>query len=227
MTGSSSRTPTTKVTKTTRATKASKSTATATATARKGAKSATPPAASTKPTGKKSAAKPAGATKTAPARPRPATATPAKAAAKKIPANAAADAAPPKTRLLSGGNPQVPKGDGDTAVQGYIRAIPDWKRDVAQQLDTLITETIPGVRKGVRWNSAFYGVEGGWHMAFHCITRYMKVAFFQGAALRPMPPEASAQADVRYLHVHEGTPIDAVQFRKWVRQAFALPPTKM
>ncbi len=127
-------------------------------------------------------------------------------------------------KLLSGGNPQIPKGDGDAPVQAYLAAMPGWKRDVGQRLDALIVRTVPHVRKAVRWNSPFYGIDGqGWFLGLHCLTKYIKVAFFRGASLRPLPPEASRQQDVRYFHVHEGDPFDEDRVADWVRQAAALP----
>src|SRR6478735_6452479 len=109
-----------------------------------------------------------------------------------------------KPALLSGGNPQIAKGDGDAPVQAYIAAMPGWKSDVGRRLDALIVRTLPHVRKAVKWNSPFYGVEGnGWFLSFHCVTRYVKVAFFNGALLQPLPPGESQQKDVRYLHIHE------------------------
>jgi hypothetical protein len=126
--------------------------------------------------------------------------------------------------LLAGGNPQIPKGDGDGPVQAYIAAMPGWKRDVGRLLDELIVRTVPDVRKAVRWNSPFYGVEGqGWFLNVHCFTRYVKVAFFRGASLRPPPPGASKQEDVRYLDIHEGEAVDEAQLADWVRQASRLP----
>lgn len=114
-----------------------------------------------------------------------------------------------RPRLLSGGNPQIAKGDGDAPVQAYIAAMPGWKRDVGQRLDALIGRVVPNLRKAVRWNSPFYGVEGrGWCLGVHCTTKYIKVAFFNGASLRPLPPIASTQKQVRYLHIHEGEPLD-------------------
>jgi Uncharacterized conserved protein len=128
-----------------------------------------------------------------------------------------------KPALLAGGNPQIAKGDGDVPIQQYIAAIPDWKRDVARQLDALIVRAFPAARKAVKWNSPFYGIAGrGWFLSFHCVTKYVKVAFFQGAALRPPPPVASTQKHVRYLHVHEGDAIDEKQFISWVKQASKL-----
>ena len=126
--------------------------------------------------------------------------------------------------LLSGGNPQIAKGDGDAPVQAYIAAMPGWKHDVGAHLDALIVRTLSGVRKAVKWNSPFYGVEGqGWFLSFHVFARYVKVSFFQGAALRPVPPGVSKQRDVRYLDIHEGDTLDEAQFASWVKQAAALP----
>jgi hypothetical protein len=131
-----------------------------------------------------------------------------------------------KPRLLSGGNPQIPKGDGDGPVQAYIAAIPGWKREVGRRLDAVITRTLrsSGLRKAVKWNSPFYGIEGqGWFLSFHCFTRFVKVAFFRGASLRPLPPGESKQKDVRYLDIHETDRLDEAQLASWVRQASALP----
>jgi len=126
-------------------------------------------------------------------------------------------------RLLSGGNPQIAKADGDAPVQAYIAAMPGWKRDFGHRLDALIVRTVPGVRKAVRWNSPFYGVEGqGWFLNFHCFTNYVKVAFFRGASLRPVPPGESKHKDVRYVDIHEDE-LDEAQMATWVRQAAALP----
>ena len=131
-----------------------------------------------------------------------------------------------KPKLLSGGNPQIAKGDGDAAVQAYIAGMPGWKRDVGRRLDALVVRTVPNVRKAVRWNSPFYGVEGqGWFLDFHCITKYVKVAFFRGASLRPLPPVESKMKDVRYLHVHEGDRLDEQLLTSWIRQAAQLPGT--
>jgi hypothetical protein len=129
-----------------------------------------------------------------------------------------------KPTLLSGGNPQIAKADGDAPVQAYIAAMPGWKRDVGRRLDALITRTVPGVRKAVKWNSPFYGMEGqGWFVSFHCFTRYVKVTFFRGASLRPIPPGESKHKDVRYLDMHEDDPIDEVRLASWVKQASRLP----
>ncbi|SFD06051.1 DUF1801 domain-containing protein [Devosia psychrophila] len=126
--------------------------------------------------------------------------------------------------LLSGGNPQIPKGDGDGQVQDYIAAMPGWKHDVGKQLDAIITRALPGVKKAVRWNTPFYGLNDGWVLGFHCLTKYVKVSFFQGASLDPVPPGTSKQKDVRYLDIHEGDAIDEIQFVDWVKQAATLPP---
>jgi hypothetical protein len=126
-------------------------------------------------------------------------------------------------KLLSGGNPQIAKADGDAPVQAYIAAMPGWKSDVGRRLDALVTRTVPGVRKAVRWNSPFYGVEGrGWFLGWHCLSKYVKVAFFNGKSLRPMPPVDSKNAGTRYLHVHEDGAFDEEQVANWVRQAAEL-----
>ena len=128
-----------------------------------------------------------------------------------------------KPKLLSGGNPQIAKAEGDAPVQAYISAMPGWKRGVGRRLDALITRVVPGVRKAVKWNSPFYGVEGqGWFISFHCFTKYVKVTFFRGASLRPVPPGESKHANVRYLDVHEDE-LDEVQLAAWVKQASELP----
>jgi len=130
--------------------------------------------------------------------------------------------------LLSGGNPQIAKGYGDAPVQAWIAAAPGWKSDVGRRLDTLIEQTVPGVRKAVKWNSPFYGVEEGhWFLSLHVFTRYIKVAFFKGASLDPVPPEASKQKDVRYFHIHEDDALDEARFIAWVKQASRLPGEKM
>lgn len=126
--------------------------------------------------------------------------------------------------LLSGGNPQIAKADGDAPVQAYIAAMPGWKSDVGRRLDSIIASTVPGVRKGVRWNSPFYGIEGrGWFLNFHCFTKYVKVAFFNGASLDPPPPGKSKDENVRYLSIYEDGQFDDGQFAAWVRQASRLP----
>jgi len=133
-----------------------------------------------------------------------------------------------KPKLLAGGNPQIAKADGDAPVQAYIAAMPGWKRDVGRRLDALIERAVPGVHKAVKWNSPFYGIEGeGWFLSFHTYTRYVKVAFFRGALLRPVPPGASKMPSTRYLDVHEGEVLDEAQFIAWVQQASALPGERM
>jgi hypothetical protein len=164
-----------------------------------------------------------------PAKPRKSTAKPSA----RDPAN------PIGPRLLSGGNPQITKADGDAPVQAFIAAMPGWKQDVGRRLDDLITRTVPGVRKAVRWNTPFYGSERrGWFLGFHCITRYVKIAFFRGTSLHPVPPVESKNDDVRYVHIHEGDldgsargagtradrPIfDEELLAEWIRQASELP----
>ena len=130
---------------------------------------------------------------------------------------------PAKVALLSGGNPQIAKADGAAPVRAYIAAMPGWKRDVGRHLDRLICKTVPGVCKAVKWNSPFYGTaERGWFLSFHCFDKYVKVAFFKGAALDPPPPGPSKQKDVRYLDIREGDGLDEAQLSGWVRQAAAL-----
>ena len=146
----------------------------------------------------------------------------ARKSAKVVKKPAAKKAAEPK--LLSGGNPQIAKGDGDAPVQAYIEAMPGWKRDVGRRLDALIARTVPEVRKAVRWNSPFYGIEGqGWFLSFHCITKYIKVAFFRGTSLRPVPPVESKNEGTRYFHIHEGDQLDEELLASWIRQASKLP----
>jgi hypothetical protein len=129
-----------------------------------------------------------------------------------------------KPVLLAGGNPQVAKADGDAPVQAYITAIPGWKRDVARRVDALIARTVPRVRKAVKWNSPFYGIEGqGWFLSFHCFTKYVKVAFFRGMSLRPLPPGESKQKEARYLDIHENDSLDEKLVASWIRQASKLP----
>ena len=126
--------------------------------------------------------------------------------------------------LLAGGNPQIAKGYGDTAVQAYIAAMPGWKRDVGRRLDALIVRAVPGVRKAVKWNSPLYGIEGqGWFLGLHCFTRYIKIAFFRGALLRPVPPGASKSKDTRYLDIYEDDQLDEAQLAAWVKRASQLP----
>jgi hypothetical protein len=129
-----------------------------------------------------------------------------------------------KVVLLSGGNPQIAKADGDAPVQAYIAAMPGWKRDLGKRLDALIVRNVPNVRKAVKWNSPFYGIEGqGWFLSFHVFTRYVKVTFFSGTSLRPVPPGASKHKGVRYFDIHEGDELDEAQMAIWVKQAAALP----
>ena len=133
-----------------------------------------------------------------------------------------------KPALLAGGNPQIAKADGDAPVQAYIAAMPGWKRDVGRRLDALIVRTSPDVRKAVKWNSPFYGIDGqGWLLSLHCFTRYVKVAFFRGTSLRPLPPAASKHKDVRYLDIHEDDALDEAQLAAWVKQASQLPGERM
>ena len=129
-----------------------------------------------------------------------------------------------KPVLLSGGNPQIAMADGDAPVQAYIAALSGWKRDTARRVDALIVRSVPGVHKAVKWNSPLYGIEGqGWFLSVHVFTRYVKLAFFRGAALRPLPPGESASQDTRYLDVHEHDELDEAQLARWIRQAAALP----
>jgi hypothetical protein len=127
-------------------------------------------------------------------------------------------------KLLSGGNPQIAKADGDGPVQAYIAAMPGWKRDVGKRLDALIVRNVPHVRKAVKWNSPLYGIEDqGWFLGLHVFTHYVKLTFFRGSSLRPVPPGASKSKDTRYLDIHEGDKLDVAQMATWVKQAAALP----
>src|SRR5687767_13744949 len=160
-----------------------------------------------------------------------------KAAAKRVAAKAAKPRkAMPKTQpgktsepvLLSGGNPQIAKGYGNAPVQAYIAAMPGWKSELGRRLDALITRTVPGVHKAVKWNSPFYGIEGqGWFLSYHCFAKYVKVAFFRGTSLRPLPPGESKQKEVRYLDIHEDDEFDEAQLAAWVKQASELPGERM
>ncbi len=129
-----------------------------------------------------------------------------------------------KVKLLTGGNPQIPKADGDAPVQDYIAAMPEWKSDVGRLLDGLIERTVPEVRKAVRWNTPFYGIEDqGWFVSYNCCTRYVELAFHNGASLCPLPPVESKHPDVRYFHIHEDDDVDEKQLTSWIRQAAELP----
>jgi hypothetical protein len=162
-----------------------------------------------------------------------------KAAAKRVAAKAKPRTAMPKGAksngsaagaqpvLLSGGNPQIAKGYGDAPVQAYIAAMPGWKGEIGRRLDALVKRVVPKVRKAVKWNSPFYGVEEDvWFLSFHCFTHYIKVTFFRGAALRPVPLGQSKHKDVRYYDIREGQ-LDEAQFVGWVKQASQLPGEKM
>lgn len=138
----------------------------------------------------------------------------------------AAAVAPPRAgpALLAGGNPQIAKGDGDAPVQAYLAAMPGWKQAVGRRIDALVAQHVPSARRAVKWNSPFYGMAGrGWFLSFHCFTNYVKVTFFQGAALTPRPPGVSRQPEVRYLDIRENEPLDEAQFGHWLAQASALP----
>lgn len=130
--------------------------------------------------------------------------------------------------LLSGGNPQIPKGDGDAPVQAYIGAMPGWKRDLGRQIDALIARVVPGAHKAVKWNSPFYGSAGGegWFVSVHCYTNYVRLTFFRGTSMKPMPPGESKHPEVRYLDIREGQ-LDEVQLAKWVKQASKLPGERL
>ncbi len=128
----------------------------------------------------------------------------------------------PKPKLLAGGNPQIAKADGDAPVQAYLAALPGWKRDVGRRLDALVVRAVPNVRKAVKWNSPFYGIAGqGWFLAFHVFTRYVKVTFFRGTSLRPVPSGGNAK-EARWIDIHEGDVVDA-QLVKWIKQAAKMP----
>jgi hypothetical protein len=147
---------------------------------------------------------------------------------KKVAKKAAAKRVAAKPVLLAGGNPQIAKGEGDAPVQAYIAAMPGWKREIGRRLDALIVRAVPVVHKAVKWNSPFYGIEGqGWFLNFHCFTRYVKVAFFRGTSLRPLPPGESKHKEVRYLDIHEGGHFDEAQLAAWVKQASQLPGERL
>lgn len=150
----------------------------------------------------------------------------AEVAAKPSKATAKSPARKPATavKLLSGGNPQIAKGYGDAPVQAYIAAMPGWKSEVGRQLDALIERAVPGVSKAVKWNSPFYGLEGeGWFLSVHCFTKYIKVAFFRGGQLHPLPPVESKDPNTRYVHIEEDGRIDEELVTRWIRQASQLP----
>ena len=131
-------------------------------------------------------------------------------------------------KLLSGGHPQVAKADGDAPVQAYIAAMPDWKHDTGRRLDALVERVVPDVRKAVRWNSPFYGIEGeGWFLSVHCFTKYVKLTFHNGASLDPLPPGESKHPDVRYLNIREDDDVDDPQLVSWVEQASKLPGERL
>jgi hypothetical protein len=133
-----------------------------------------------------------------------------------------------KPKLLSGGNPQIAKAYGDAPVQAYIAAMPGWKSGVGRRLDEIIDSAVPNVYKAVKWNSPLYGFEGeGWFLGIHVFAKYVKVAFFRGALLRPIPPGESKQKEVRYLNIHEDDEFDEAQFAAWVKQASKLPGERM
>ena len=152
---------------------------------------------------------------------------PKKAMPKKVTTAKPADGAP---RLLAGDNPQIAMGYGEAPVAAYLAAIPGWKQDIARRIDRLVTEAVPGVRKAVKWNSPFYGAageDGAWFLSFHCFAKYVKVAFFRGAALHPEPPGPSKQAEVRYLDLREEDAFDEAQVADWIGQASRLPGVRM
>ena len=135
---------------------------------------------------------------------------------------------PGTPRLLSGGNPQIPKGEGDGPVQAYIAALPGWKQEVAVELDRLVGDTVPGVAKAVKWNSPFYGVEPGrWFLSFHAFAGYLKLTFFDGTELDPVPPEPSKAARVRYAHLREGEALERARLASWIEQAARLPGERL
>jgi hypothetical protein len=171
-----------------------------------------------KPAAKKATAKPATRKAAAPAATKPSA---RKAAATPAASRGISNKGPV---LLSGGNPQIAKADGDAPVQAYIAAMPGWKSEMGHRLDSLIERAVPKVRKAVRWNSPFYGVEGnGWFLGIHCFTKYVQVTFLNGTSLKPMPPKGSKHPNVRYLDILEDEVFDEKQFTAWVKQASKLP----
>ena len=153
-----------------------------------------------------------------------------KVAKKAVAKKTAAKRGTAKPVLLSGGNPQIAKGYGDAPVQAYIAAMPGWKRDIGRHVDALVMRAVPGVRKAVKWNSPFYGIadeEAGWFLSFHCFTKYVKLTFFRGGSLQPLPPGVSKYKEVRYFDIREDDEIDDVQLAGWVKQASRLPGERM
>lgn len=131
-------------------------------------------------------------------------------------------------KLLSGGNPQIPKGEGEAPVRDYIAAMPEWKQPIGQRLDDLIVQTVPDVHKAVKWNQPFYGHKGdGWFLSFRCYTNYVQVSFHKGTSLDPLPPKPSKHDEVRYLDIRQDDELDEDQLRSWIRQASELPGEKM
>jgi len=152
---------------------------------------------------------------------------PTRAVAQKPAAKDKASSLDKKPVLLSGGNPQIAKGYGDAPVQAYIKAMPGWKNELGRQFDRIIERTVPGVKKAVKWNSPFYGLEDDlWFLSLHCFNKYVKVTFFRGTSLRPLPSGTSKHPEVRYLDIYEGQ-FDEAQFQEWVKQASKLPGEKM
>ncbi|MGV1792031.1 DUF1801 domain-containing protein [Rhizobium sp. A37_96] len=146
----------------------------------------------------------------------------------KSPTKAASAVAVSEPKLLSGGNPQIAKGYGDAPVQAYIAAMPGWKSEIGRRIDALVVNSVPGVQKAVKWNSPLYGMEGdGWFLGIHCFTNYIKVAFFRGASLQPIPPGDSKSKETRYLNIREGDTLDEAQLSDWVKQASRLPGERM
>ncbi len=144
------------------------------------------------------------------------------------PTKAASTAAASEAKLLSGGNPQIAKGDGDAPVQAYIAAMPGWKSDIGRRIDALVVKTVPDVQKAVKWNSPLYGMkDDGWFLGIHCFTKYIKVAFFRGTSLHPIPPGESTSSQTRYLNIRENDVLDEAQFIDWVKQASRLPGERM
>jgi len=139
-----------------------------------------------------------------------------------------ADKTPEKPVLLSGGNPQIAKGYGDGPIQAYIAAMPGWKSDVGRRLDALVEKTVPNVYKAVKWNSPFYGIEGeSWFLSYHCFAKYIKLTFFRGTSLDPVPPVASKTPETRYFHIHEDDDLDEAQLAGWIKQASELPGERL